>query len=163
MVDTQKSYGDAGLLYYFDLNGRVKSRLLSFADGYVLCPHNDQNGDRILECVYYYNEDVEYIDCYDSKYMYRITRDNTTTADDDGWTYHNPIEHGFDEIPLITKRGEVAWNDVETLIESYEILYNVFAAIQRRHAYGLDGRERCFFYTRAHERERGRRENDPAA
>lgn len=33
---------------------------------------------------------------------------------------------------------------------------------QRRHAYGLDGRERCFFYTRAHERERGRRENDPA-
>lgn len=137
MVDTQKSYGDAGLLYYFDLNGRVKSRLLSFADGYVLCPHNDQNGDRILECVYYYNEDVEYIDCYDSKYMYRITRDNNATSDDDGWTYHTPIEHGFDEIPLITKRGEVAWNDVETLIESYEILYNVFAAIQRRHGWGL--------------------------
>ena len=30
MVDTQKSYGDAGLLYYFDLDGCIKSRLLSF-------------------------------------------------------------------------------------------------------------------------------------
>ena len=108
MVDTQKSYGDAGLLYYFDSKGQIKSRLISFADGYVLCPHNDQNGDRILECVYYYNNEVEYIDCYDNKYMYRITRDNSTSADDNGWTYHKPIEHGFDEIPLVTKRGDVA-------------------------------------------------------
>ena len=48
MVDCAKSYGDAGLLYYTDRHGRVKSRLLSYADGYVICSHNDDNGDRLL-------------------------------------------------------------------------------------------------------------------
>ena len=61
-VDAQLSVGDAGLLYYFDHNGEIKSRLLSYMDGYVLCPHNDQNGDRILECVYYCDGNDEYLD-----------------------------------------------------------------------------------------------------
>ena len=70
-----KSYGDAGLLYYFDLDGCIKSRLLSFADGYVLCPHSDQNGDRILESVYYIENDIERIDCYDKTFMYSFTKE----------------------------------------------------------------------------------------
>lgn len=134
MVDTQLSYGDAGLLYYFDYKGRIKSRILSFADGYVLCPHNDQNGDRILESVYYKKDNVEYIDSYDDTYMYRYKQDVTGT---DGWIMEEPIAHGFPEIPLITKRGKVAWDNVQTIITSYEILYNVFNAIQRRHGWGL--------------------------
>ena len=36
MVAAQKSMGDAGLLFYFDYKGRIKSRLLTFEDGYVL-------------------------------------------------------------------------------------------------------------------------------
>lgn len=134
MVDAQLSYGDAGLLYYFDYKGRIKSRILSFADGYVLCPHNDQNGDRILESVCYMKDNVEYIDSYDDTYMYRYRRDVTS---DDGWVLEDPIAHGFPEIPLITKRGKVAWDGVQTVITSYEILYNVFNAIQRRHGWGL--------------------------
>ena len=51
MVYTQMTQGDAGLLYYFDYEGRIKSRILSYEDGYVLIPHNDSNGDRILESV----------------------------------------------------------------------------------------------------------------
>lgn len=138
MVDTQLSYGDAGLLYYMDYKGRIKSRLLSFADGYVLCPHNDQNGDRILESVYYMKDDVEYIDSYDDTYMYRYKRSiDAESADDTGWVLETPIKHGFDEIPLITKRGDVAWNNVQSVITSYEILYNVFNAIQRKHGWGL--------------------------
>ena len=46
-------------------------------------------------------------------------------------------EHGFSEIPLITKKGDVAWNDVQTTIETYEEVYNVFNAIQKRHGKGL--------------------------
>lgn len=63
MVDTQLSVGDAGLLYYFDRKGHIKSRILAYPD-YVLCPHNDQNGDRILESVYYTDPEtnVEYIE-----------------------------------------------------------------------------------------------------
>lgn len=139
MVDTQLSYGDAGLLYYFDYKGRIKSRILSFADGYVLCPHNDQNGDRILESVYYIKDNVEYIDSYDETYLYRCRRENLIdiSADDNGWVWDEPQAHGFSEIPLITKRGDVAWNNVQPIIESYEELYNVFNAIQKRFGWGI--------------------------
>ena len=138
MVDTQLSYGDAGLLYYFDYKGRIKSRILSYADGYVLCPHNDQNGDRILESVYYIKDNVEYIDSYDDTYMYRYKKElMVNESEDTGWILEPPIAHGFDEIPLVTKRGDVAWNNVQNIITSYEILYNVFNAIQRRHGWGL--------------------------
>lgn len=137
MVDVQLSLGDAGLLYYFDYEGRIKSRIISFADGYVLCPHNDENGDRILETIYYINNEVEYLDSYDNTYMTRWTRSTTDEGEKDGWVRHEPVEHGFKEIPLITKRGNVAWDGVQDEIESYEILYNVFNAIQRRLGWGL--------------------------
>ena len=145
MVDAQKSMGDAGLLYYFDYNDRIKSRLLTFADGYVLCPHNDQNGDRLLESVYYVKTEyvdgeertVEYIDSYDDKYMYRHTRNLWEGLDDTRWVLQEPELHGFEEIPLITKRGNVAWNDVPTIINTYEEQYNIFQAIQRRFGWGI--------------------------
>ena len=145
MVDAQKSMGDAGLLYYRDYKGRIKSRLLTFADGYVLCPHNDHNGDRILESVYYVKSEfvdgeervVEYIDSYDDKYMYRITRNLFEGDDTLGWEYHEKEPHGFEEIPLVTKRGKVAWDDVVSIINTYEEQYNIFQAIQRRFGWGL--------------------------
>lgn len=137
MVDTQLSYGDAGLLYYFDRYGCIKSRILSYADGYVLCPHNDQNGDRLLECVYYIDDDIEYIDCYDDTYMYRYTKSLDTDVDESGWTREEPKKHGFKEIPLITKRGDVAWNNVQTAIEGYEVLYNIYLVVFKRFGYGI--------------------------
>lgn len=137
MVDTQKSVGDAGLLYYFDYEGRIKSQIISFEEGYVLCPHNDQNGDRILETIYYRKDDVEYIDSYDDTYMYRYTNDGIGDDGEIGWRWHEPIAHGFKEIPLITKRGKVAWDAVQPIIECYEELYNVFNAIQKRWGWGI--------------------------
>lgn len=138
MVDTQLSYGDAGLLYYFDYKGRIKSRILSYKDGYVLCPHNDDNGDRILECVYYSRDNVEYIDSYDDEYFTRHQRDTSAdNVEESGWQMVRHEKHGFNEIPLITKRGDVPWNSVQTIITSYEILYNVYNAINRRMGWGL--------------------------
>lgn len=139
MVDAQKSYGDAGLLYYFDLDGQIKSRLLSFKDGYILCPHNDKNGERILECVYYVNNDVEHLDCYDKELMHSFVKE--ASIDDEGtiqgWKYLGADKHGFSEIPLITKRGDVAWNNIQPIIEAYEELYNIFNAIQKRFGWGI--------------------------
>lgn len=138
MVDTQLSYGEAGLLYYFDYKGRVKSRILSYADGYVLCSHNDQNGDRIIESVYYCKDGVEYIDSYDDVNMTRWTNDTLATDDEDmGWKRHEAKPHGFNEIPLITKRGDVAWSGAQSIIEVYEEVFNVFNAIQKRFGWGI--------------------------
>lgn len=137
LVTAQKSYGDGGLLYYHDNKGRIKSRILSFEDGYVLCPHNDKNGDRILESVYYIKDGIEYIDSYDERCMYRHSNDLEAEDGTVGWRLHEPQEHGFDEIPLITKRGDVAWNDVQTGIDGYEALYNIFLIVQKRFGNGI--------------------------
>ena len=79
---------------------------------------------------------MEYIDSYDDKYMYRM-RNSGDGADEDGWIRENPVEHGFSEIPLCTKRGNVAWNNGQSLIEIYEIIYNIFFVIQKRNGWGI--------------------------
>ena len=131
MVATAKSYGDAGLLYYMDRRGEIRSRILSYADGYVICSHNDANGDRLLEAVYYAADQKEYIDCWDDKNFYRYE-----AADDGSWTLTDSI-HGFKEISLITKRTRVAWEGTETLDDGYETLYNIFQVLQRKWGWGL--------------------------
>lgn len=139
MVDVQKSMGDAGLLYYFNYKGEIKSRILSYKDGYVLCTHRDNNGDVILESVVYEKDNVKYIDSYDDKYMYRYKNDanEDEKGEKTGWVKEKPKKHGFNEIPLISKRGEVAWDSVQSVIETYEVIYNVFLAIQKRFGWGV--------------------------
>lgn len=136
-VRSQLATGDAGLLFYYDYKGRVKCRLLSYEDGYVIISHNDENGDRLLESVYYADSNgVEYIDSYDDKYMYRMCSSGENAAED-GWVRETPVEHGFSEIPLCTKRGNVAWDKAQSLIEIYEIIYNIFFVIQKRNGWGI--------------------------
>lgn len=138
MVDAQKSVGDSGLLFYFDKDGKIKARLLSYMQGYVLCPHNDDNGDRILESVYYKKDDTYYIDSYDDEYLYRYVQDWSDDSIDSGeWKMLPPVRHGFSEIPLVTKRGLVAWDNVQNIIEVYEVIYNIFLVIQKRHGWGI--------------------------
>jgi hypothetical protein len=133
MVATAKSFGDAGLLYYIDRHGEVKSRLISYEDGYVICSHNDKNSDRMLEVVYYTSSDGdEIIDAWDDNNCYRIVYLN------DSGEYSLQVEpHPFGEIPLITKRTKVAWDNGQTLIESYERLDNIFKVLQNKFGWGL--------------------------
>lgn len=142
-VYTQKNESFVGMLFYHDYNGKIKSRILRYSDGYNIITHKDQNGEHILECVYYCVDDVEYIDCYDDTYMYRLTNagDIATDAEgrvvNNGWRYETPVEHGFSEIPLAVKRGKVAWDNVQDLIEVAERTYNTFIVIQNRYGYGM--------------------------
>lgn len=136
MVIAQKSMGDAGLLFYMDRKGRIKSRLLCYEDGYVICPHNDENGDRLLDSVYYMTPDgEERIDSYDDTMLYRHVMN--VTEDGPGWRLVMSVPHGFEESPLVTHRGDVAWNEVQDEIEVFEIIYNVFMVIQKRHGWGI--------------------------
>ena len=138
MVYTQYTQGDAALLYYFNEKKEIKCRLLCYSDGYVLIPHNDENGDRLLESVYYVGDDgVEYIDSYDDTYMYRMSNKPTGDAEGNTWQSEPRVAHGFSEIPIVSKRGDVAWNNVEPLIEAFEILYNIIMVIEKRHGWGI--------------------------
>ncbi len=137
-VDAQKSYGDAGLLYYFNEYGQIKSRLISFADGYTICSHSDQNGERLVESINYYDEyGNEVIDSYDDLFMTRWTCKVESTEDNTGWVRHAPIAHGFKECPLITKRGKVAWEEAQSAIPGYEALYNIFLIVQKKYGNGI--------------------------
>lgn len=130
-VYTQLGFGDVGLLYYHNAKGEIKSRVISYEDGYVIISHNDDSGERLMECVYYQDGNyIEHLDCYTDKILYRMNNAG-------GWSVKEAKPHGFDEIPLATKRGDVAWNDVQSLIEAYEILYNIYLVIQKRHGWGI--------------------------
>ena len=137
MVCQQKSVGDAGMLFYFDYRGEIHARILNFPE-YTIITHKDDNGDHCLECVYYSDGTDEYIDCYDDTFVYRITTKEVDGATQAGsWYRLHPVTHGFSECPLVTKRGDVAWSKVQTLIEMFETLYNVFFVIQKRHGWGI--------------------------
>lgn len=129
-VYTQKGMGDAGLLFYYNRKKEIRCRLISYEDGYVIISHNDDNGDRLLECIYYRDENnADCIDCYDDTYIYRLRQG------ENGWVLTTE-KHGFSEIPLATKRGDVAWNSVQSIIEMYETIYNLYIVIQKRHGWG---------------------------
>ncbi len=137
-VETQLSFGDMGWLFYYDDRGQIKSRILSYADGYNICSHRDKNGEIFLEAVNYYKGNVECIDCYDRYNFYSFECDYSDPKNETGWVMTNTgTPHGFSEIPLITKRGNVAWNEVQVAIENYEVIYNIFIAIQKRMGWGI--------------------------
>lgn len=138
-VTAVKSLADAGMLFYIDHKGEIKVRILNYPE-YTIITHKDDNGDHCLECLYYSDGNAEYIDCYDDNYMYRLTTDASQGEpnSENGWVMLPPVRHGFSEIPLVTKRNnDVAWGKVQTLIEMYETLYNVFYVIQKRHGWGI--------------------------
>ena len=142
-VYMQKTESFVGMLFYHNYKGEINARILKYSDGYNIITHKDNNGEHILECVYYAVDDVEYIDCYDNTYMYRLTNDGDNITDAEGkivrgsWRYHTPVAHGFSEIPLAVKRGKVAWDNVQDLIEVAERTYNTFIVIQNRYGYGM--------------------------
>lgn len=143
-VRDAKSFHDAGLLFFIDSDDKLKTKNINYKDGYVIITHKNDEGKHILECLYYSVTDNDgntttYIDCYDDEYMTRFT---TSTADggtltESGWIKHEPIEHGFSECPLITKRVEVAWNNGQKAIESYEALYNTVLVIYKKFGNGI--------------------------
>ena len=140
-IYTQLGYGDAGLLVYINENNEAKGRIFSYEDGYQIISHNDDNGERVMECIYYADEnEVRHIVAYDDKFVYEFVDgdyEGNKVPSDSGWCMVHKAEHGFSEIPLATKRGDVAWNLSQSLISLFEIIYNIFAVIQKRHGWGI--------------------------
>ena len=122
----QKSVGDAALVFYFDKKGRFRTRLLSYRDGYQLIPQYDENGDLMLFSVYYKSEGKLRIDTYDDKQIYKFQH-----VDKD-WMLIDVVKHDFEDIPVVYKRGDVAWEKGQVLIDIYELLYNIYMIIEKK-------------------------------
>ena len=143
-IKIQKSFGDVGLLVYLNDRNEVRTRLFSYEDGYQVITHKDDNGEPLLDCVYYQTEDgARHIDAYDNTFHYHFTDKIVDVGEEKneeemtGWTMLYKEEHGFKESPLAIKRGNVAWEGGQDLIELFEIIFNLFAVIQKRHGWGI--------------------------
>lgn len=136
LAESQLSTGDGAILFYFNEDDELSYRLISYKDGYAICSHNDDNGDRIMECIYYCSEGVQIIDAYDKKKHYRFEKIENDSKDLK-WAKMYEEEHGFSEIPVVTKRGDVAWNNGQTIIENIEIQWNILNVIMKRHGFGI--------------------------
>lgn len=139
-VRDQKTFGDAALLMYMGRDGRLHTRNISYNDEITIISHKNNNGEHVLECLKYEVDGYTVIDCYDDTYVTTFTETQNREADGRiirGWNRSASRPHGFSEIPLITRRGDVAWERGQLMIEALESLLNTFVVIQKRHGWGM--------------------------
>lgn len=132
LVKAQKSCGDAAAILYFDDEKKVQARVFSYIEGYTLVPHYDRYNKMEDILIYYRRDNVEHIDIYDKTMFYSIVK-----GENEDWRLQEYMEHGFSEVPVVYKRGEVAWEDAQSIIEVLEIIYNIYTVIMKRHGWGL--------------------------
>ena len=136
-VSIQKSTGDCGTLFSYDTkNKKLKIKNISFADGYVIIPNYDDFGDMIACSLYYKVDDIEYIKMYDESYCTTFIKDtNNKEKSDSGFKQFDRVLHGFKTIPLIYKRGYVAWEFAQSAIEMREVIMAINAVVIKRHGW----------------------------
>lgn len=130
-VDNQLSTGDTALVMYFDKEGKIDWKSYSWSDGYCLLPHYDEYGYLVTMGIYYSSsewnetksaeEEVEMLDVWTERHQIRYRKDGQD------WKAYAVTLHGFKECPVCYKRGDVAWNDVQNLIEKLEFHSSLWA------------------------------------
>ena len=136
-VSVQKSTGDCGTLFSYDTKTKkFKVKTISFADGYVIIPNYDDFGEMIACSLYYKVDETEYIKMYDDTYCTTfIKSDNNNSSENNGFKVLERVTHGFKTIPLIYKRGYVAWEFAQTAIEMREVIMAINAVVIKRHGW----------------------------
>ena len=44
----------------------------------------------------------------------------------------DPSKHGYSDIPIVYKRGEVAWEKGQGIIDIFELMYNIYMIIEKK-------------------------------
>lgn len=132
-ISKQKKVGDMAALFMFDKKkGKGKVRILSYDEGYIPIPNYNEFGEEISRSIYYKVDDfTEVIDTYDDTYLYRNIKAKDGEMTENGWV-RTKILHGFSRNPLLFKRGNVAWEYAESIIEIWELLANIHAVTLKR-------------------------------
>lgn len=132
LAHKQKSVGDAAMIFYFDEDKKVQAKTVSYMDNYTLLPHKDRYGKMDFFAMYFIKDGVETIEAYDKINRYVISK-----TSDSEYRLTEVSMHGFNRIPVVYKRGEVAWEKAQSIIETLEIIYNIYTVIMKRHGWGL--------------------------
>lgn len=125
-INTCKQLGNCGTLFSFDKTAnKYNVTNFSYEDGYQIVPNYDEYGMEVARSLFYTIDGKYVIDTFDNKLHYRVQQ---TEA---GWeTKSEP--HGYSRIPLLTKRGKVAWEYAESSIEMWELMANIAAIALKR-------------------------------
>lgn len=135
-VSRQKSTGDCAILYSYDpTKKKLKSKVLSYKEGYVVIPNYDDFGDQIAVSLYYKVGNKEKIQTYDDKYVYKFEKNNVESGDSEFVQKGTPTTHGFSRCPLLYKRGYVAWEFAQSAIDMYEVIKAIHAVTMKRHGW----------------------------
>lgn len=150
LAKSQKSTGDGAIVTYLD-NGTFGWKKLSYADGDILYPHYDDKTGKLnllARCYYDYDDEgnkmTEWLEVYDSKNITRLKRNlsGKKSIKDfvvglfsvSGYVIVDQKPHNFPTIPVVYKRGEVAWENSQDSIDKYEESFSQMAHNNR--AYG---------------------------
>lgn len=134
-VSIQKKTGDCGVLFTLSKYNKLKVRTLSFADGYVIIPNYDDFGDLIACTLYYSVNNDEYIKMYTDTKVYTWVKksiENGATPQNNEFELIDTATHGFTRIPLIYKRGYVAWEFAQSAIEMREVIMAIDSVVKKR-------------------------------
>ena len=135
----QKKVGDVSVLFRYDPKRKKGSvSVYSYDMGYISIPNYNEFGEQIAVSLYYKtDEGIEIIDTYDDTYFYR-SYNVIDENGEDNWVQDVPTKHGFSRCPLLYKRGCVAWEYGESIIEMIELMLNINAvALKRFGTFGL--------------------------
>ena len=92
----QKCTGDSAMLFYFDSNGELQTKVYSYMNGYTIIPHTNSYGEIDFVAFSYMQDTKKMLDCYDNTQMYRFER----VEGDEEWKLRLVRSHGFNEVPV---------------------------------------------------------------
>lgn len=126
----QQKVADVGVLFRYDAGNKKGSiKVYSYDEGYIIIPNYNEYGEKIACSLYYLADDkTQVIETFDDIYHYRIYQN---AESDNGWTIEKEI-HGFPICPLLYKRGKVAWEYGESIIEIIELMKNINSVVLKR-------------------------------
>lgn len=146
LAESVKITGDGAIVYYLD-SGKMGTRVLSYLNGDTLFPHYDPitgHMDKFARKFSSYdeagNETMLWVEVWDDIYLtrYRQTRTGIKGTINsikdyfglDGYEVVYRKEHSFKQCPVVylrDKNNAPCWNQVQLLIDDYEVALSYFA------------------------------------
>lgn len=125
-INICKQLGNVGTLFMYDsASNKYSVKEYSYEDGYQIIPNYDEYGIEIARSLAYQIDNKVIIDTYDDKRHYHVVQG------ENGWEVVSEL-HGFSRIPLLHKRGKVAWEYAQSSIEMWELMANIAAIALKR-------------------------------